>query len=1063
MDGVESRRRRGQGRSEPSATDLDNGFVAPVAQDASHSSRVIIANVAGSRRSGSAEMKKPAKPTSPKAGGRTELFQTTASKKRLNGRQDKDEEHYASEGEEVRTLDEEDEAGFSSSDDEDSLSRGSRSSSHPKERLSPKSRSKKWRRAQLAGEKSKRTSSLAALFELPQVVHDSLFILPHEYSFACVTGYLATILTFVVTFMICWSLIWQLPKPLANDAVKWRFSEGRAWEHLVHLQSIGPSLVGTKSNIAVSDYIESTLHALKASVEQLVREGVLKHAPTSIEIELQRPSGALNFEIVNDILTNHYTRLHNVLIRMSWTDKGFAEKAARGNWSPRALLVNSHFDSGLSSPGAMDARACNAVMLEMVRALAHGEVEKQHPIIFLFNGAEESLQEGSHGFITQHEWKEEVGGVLNFDAGGIGGPEILFQVGSGEYAELYASVAPRLHGAVLAQDLFDTGLLQGDTDYRIFRDYGDVHGLDLAWYKDGYKYHTPRDDLNWVEEGCLQHTGDNALAYVHAILSNTTKGTIWRDDYLKAKTVQGGKVEDTHGGIRPDLLDAFPSRSQVIFFDYLGLFTIHYSPTLAHVLHAITLMVTGYCLSVALPLKQLIKSTLSVYASLAGGVLLTFVVALFMTMTGKVMSWFANQSVMIILYLPPFMLGCLVPQIYRSFGKIRLVIQGGTDRAEEDEAVKRSTHKTWQLLEYEMMHGVAGWSLSILLLWASARIMSTYLWLFSTLACLLAISLTRHFGLSHQDAVKQGTSMVPWYAYLAFWPAMALLMQVSIQIMTMAFPMSGRLPPFIPIELVIPLIFIFLIMNCLVFTLPLIHRFGHFKSVYKVLLLLIVIGILVGSLTFPYSPYRPKRITMQHTYRTEPFPGHPTLDEPAVLFALCDAGPSLSLVKPLIELDSRGVSPHRDVHDWDTVFPFSALLSGYSLPAPMPTLRPPHASVLRDEWNATLQERYITLKIDYSGSEWSTLKFEGPLKRWNLTEVLPPPSASHAHHMVRHIGEHGLTYWGIELVFGDQKPRRYDFTVAHFVSSVYAQAVLQTLPDWVAPLSFTSAMSHLIL
>ena len=52
--------------------------------------------------------------------------------------------------------------------------------------------------------------------------------------------------------------------------------------------------------------------------------------------------------------------------------------------------------------------AC-AVLLEVMRALVVDEHRPLlHPVIFLFNGAEENILQASHGFITQHPWAHEV-------------------------------------------------------------------------------------------------------------------------------------------------------------------------------------------------------------------------------------------------------------------------------------------------------------------------------------------------------------------------------------------------------------------------------------------------------------------------------------------------------------------------------------------------------------------------------------------------------------------------------------------------------------------------------
>lgn len=902
--------------------------------------------------------------------------------------------------------------------------------------------------------------------------------LKRDFDFNCLVGYALTVSALIVVFLMCTQLVWKLPSPLPPDSAPEKFAEGRAWVYLTELQSHGPSLVGTKSNVAVADYIVSALKSIQSQVEDFVAKGMLKRAPT-FEIEVQRPSGALNFDLLGFTLTNHYTRLHNVVVRMSW-DHHFSKDPNFVIGKNKALLINSHFDSGVSSPGAMDARACNALMLELVRSLANAENALHHPIIFLFNGAEESLQEGSHGFIAKHRWRDTVGSILNFDAGGIGGPQILFQVGSGEYAELFAKTAPRLHGSILAQELFDTGLLQGDTDYRIFRDFGDIHGLDLAWYRDGYKYHTPRDDLSFVEEGSLQHAGDNAFAYISAICSNTTSAKIWRDDALKMQSDPTYKADQNKP--LPDLLNAYPSRSQIIFYDFLSLITLHYTPLTATIIHFFVIAaIFGLCFG-RVSLRSVLSSIASVALANTIGVVGVLVVALWMTITGKAISWFTNQWVIATLYIPPLMLGWILVHYYRTGRSLKSLFSirfddddsnysrtnGNRDSKKgEFESLtshsKTSATKSWQQLEYETIHGVSGSAALILLIGTLIGAGSVYFWLWIAMGCVLSLAAIRVYGLPLEVAKAKGKSMIPFWVYLLNLPGTCVVMQVMIQILAMAFPLSGRMPPDVPIELVIGVVFTMLIATCIVAYQPLVHRFHRYRGMMKVVLLLIVVGVIIGSLSFPFSPYRPKRVTIQHSVRAAPFPGHPTLDEPAVLFALCDAGTTGNMIDRLTELDSRGVTPHRDVHDWDSVFPVATFLTGYSLPAPPPALRIPTAQIINDTWDASLQERRMTVQVNYDGCEWSTLKFLGPLKKWNLTDTIPPYSMPSGYHIIRHIGEHKLTTWAVELTFGDNKAKRLDLSCTHFVSTPVTQLIIQMLPDWTAPTVFTTSMSHIDL
>jgi hypothetical protein len=37
-----------------------------------------------------------------------------------------------------------------------------------------------------------------------------------------------------------------------------------------------------------------------------------------------------------------------------------------------------------------------------------------------------------------------------------------------------------------AAEIFQSGVIPADTDYRIFRDFGEIPGIDMAFYRNGY-------------------------------------------------------------------------------------------------------------------------------------------------------------------------------------------------------------------------------------------------------------------------------------------------------------------------------------------------------------------------------------------------------------------------------------------------------------------------------------------------------------------------------------------------------------------------------------------------
>lgn len=76
-------------------------------------------------------------------------------------------------------------------------------------------------------------------------------------------------------------------------------------------------------------------------------------------------------------------------------------------------IINTDFDR-ICSPGASDDAASCCVMLEVLRVLSQQKERLRHSVLFLFNGAEETPLQASHGFITQHPWAKNVRGTLSF-------------------------------------------------------------------------------------------------------------------------------------------------------------------------------------------------------------------------------------------------------------------------------------------------------------------------------------------------------------------------------------------------------------------------------------------------------------------------------------------------------------------------------------------------------------------------------------------------------------------------------------------------------------------------
>ncbi|XP_060805544.1 endoplasmic reticulum metallopeptidase 1 [Amyelois transitella] len=314
-----------------------------------------------------------------------------------------------------------------------------------------------------------------------------------------------------------------------------RFSGEAAHLYLRNLTSIGPRVAGSYENEVWT----------VGTLVRLVRALAADAAPHNVvELDRHEAAGAFNLTFF-DGMNNVYRDVQSVMARVRGAGGVRAHEPA--------LLLNCHFDTVPDSPGASDDGAGCAVLLETLRALAASGEPLRRPVVFLFNGAEENIMQGAHAFVTAHRWARAVRVFLNLEACGAGGREVLFQAGPRDpwLIEAYASAVPYPFASSLAQELFESGALPGDTDFRIFRDFGKLSGLDFAWSANGYVYHTALDTWRRVPAAALQRTGDNVVALARRLLA------------------------------APELAAPPAARAPLVYFDVLGVLVLRAAPAAA--------------------------------------------------------------------------------------------------------------------------------------------------------------------------------------------------------------------------------------------------------------------------------------------------------------------------------------------------------------------------------------------------------------------------------------------------------------------------------------------------
>ncbi|XP_067633939.1 endoplasmic reticulum metallopeptidase 1 [Eurosta solidaginis] len=418
----------------------------------------------------------------------------------------------------------------------------------------------------------------------------------------------------------------RLPTPLKReDEPKYpdRYIAERAEQVLINLVRLGPKVVGSEANeVKAVELLMAELNKIKAEISDNFE----------LEIELQVVTGSY----MHWSMINMYQGVQNVVAKLS----------ALNSTSPNYLLINSHFDTAPSSPGAGDDGSMVATMLEALRVISKSDGPLQHPIIFLFNGAEENPLQASHGFITQHKWAENCKALINLDAAGAGGRELLFQSGPGSpWLMDYYRRVPHPFASTVGEELFQYNFIPSDTDFRIFRDYGGIPGLDLAYIYNGYVYHTEYDRFNVMPKGSLQNTGDNLL-YLARSIANAP-------EMEKPTEHQSGSV---------------------VFYDLLGWFILYYSIDTSVIINSVVCAASLIAIAVSLFFMSTCSSLIWLailrrfafalamqLLSLLLGAALAITIALLMDGVGRSMSWYSQNWLICGLYFCPifFSMGIL--------------------------------------------------------------------------------------------------------------------------------------------------------------------------------------------------------------------------------------------------------------------------------------------------------------------------------------------------------------------------------------------------------------------
>ncbi|KAG8993048.1 hypothetical protein FRB94_011080 [Tulasnella sp. JGI-2019a] len=765
---------------------------------------------------------------------------------------------------------------------------------------------------------------------------------------------------------------YSLPEPLTDqyDILTGlpQISETSILHHARYLsENIGYRTVGTREHALGDKYVLDEANKIKDACED-----ILRMAPTrklQCEVWRQEGSGTHRFDMMGKRVYKQYEKLSNIILRVS---DGTREGKAH------ALLLNSHVDSTVPSPGAADDAMCVGIMLEIARVLVHTpDWEPRHAIVFLFNNAEESLQDGSHLFATQSPVADSIRAFINLEAAGTTGPEVLFQATSEEMIEAYSHV-PRPFGTVLANDVFQSGIILSDTDFRQFEEYGNLTGLDMALVGDSYLYHTRKDLVKNIQRGAAQHFAENVFAITNHLTSSRASPL-------------------------PKLAKSFTPPNSV-YFSLLGTYFVHYTTETAW-----TILVSIVAISVVIlgltterteeSLRTFLMAGLGVLGSIVGAVVFASLTASIMVKVfGAGMSWYSREFSCFILYGPPAAAGALTAQYLISSRFSPFEARG---------------------FEYATFIATHFFFIITAVILQAFNLGSSCVFAVFSMGSLAAL----HVNTVLNAVVGGEVSDILLLSYVVAQIAPLIIgTELIVGLMTIFVPLTGRLGELAPVEHIIAVMSSVMSFFVISFLLPFAHKIRRNALLNTIFGLLVATFVIMVTFAFGVSPFDPmhqKRVFAVHFENLNTQEHHLQLASsdgasgfPAMVAGLAERfGNQYQKAVPVIMDDNNA--------DWDVLYPFSQFLTPYKVPLHQPYgYISPFTSKFtvtarNNVFNHRTNQRSLTLVIDHPGVIWTTIAFDAHILKWSIDSA---PEPYHTRHHIKEASFYGVNQWTLDLL-----------------------------------------------
>lgn len=185
-----------------------------------------------------------------------------------------------------------------------------------------------------------------------------------------------------------------------------------------------------------------------------------------------------------------------------------------GRGTGRTLLLNAHYDSTPTGPGASDDGLGVATLLE-IGSLLNAD-SPQRPVTLLFNEGEEFGLNGAHAFVTGDREANDVDSLINIDTRGVSGPALMHETSDPDGAALniYAGSTKRPYANSISTDF--AKLIPNSTDVTFFKPRGWTL-LNYGIIGNETRYHSTGDTIAALGRDSVAHVGGETLAATRAM------------------------------------------------------------------------------------------------------------------------------------------------------------------------------------------------------------------------------------------------------------------------------------------------------------------------------------------------------------------------------------------------------------------------------------------------------------------------------------------------------------------------------------------------------------------